>query len=445
MQGTNHILLVSDQAEGLEGIVRTLKEVAAEREVRVIFDQEQALDIIGLEQSELVFCYLRCGALGATFFLNEVWKRNPRGARFLLDQPADPQALVRCILGAHYFIETPVNAEKVRQAIARADATERFVRNDNIRSLVSKMRTLPSKPSSYLEIMREIRSATASPATVAELVAKDLAVSTKLVQLANSGFFGAGQPISAVQDAVLLLGLENTASAVMGIEAFAKFDKVKPLYFSVEKVWKHSQIIADAARKIAQHFSDDREFHSQVYLAALLHDIGKLTFSENFGDEYSNAVKTAEQAGRSVFELEQELFRATHADTGAYLLALWGLPISIVEAVANHHNPPGSLGAEFTPAVALHLAEALVGSRVSAKEIIVRYPSELGLRAHLDFLAELATSNDLKLKQQRPNRTRSLALNTVSSGNTTVIPARNEHEKGRFARLVHGLLHCVGN
>jgi hypothetical protein len=129
---------------------------------------------------------------------------------------------------------------------------------------------------------------------------------------------------------------------------------------------------------------------SQAYQAGLLHDIGKLALAQNFEVAYQGAVKGAEQQGRPLFQVEKELLGATHAEAGAYLLAVWGLPLPILEAVAFHHDSSGVFANGFSPAAAVHLAEHLVEEGADVDELVLRYPPELGLRDHVEQLRRLA-------------------------------------------------------
>jgi putative nucleotidyltransferase with HDIG domain len=263
------------------------------------------------------------------------------------------------------------------------------------------MRTLPSRPSLYLEVMRELRSPTASASTVGELVEKDLAISTKLIQVVNSAFYGLAQQVTDPAAAVLLLGLETTASLVLSIEAFARFDKVKPIYFSMDKVWRHSQSVAASAKKIAELMSNDPEVARNAYTAGLLHDIGKLALALNFEDQYQGAIKLAEKQKLPPSEVEAQVFGATHAETGAYLLSVWGLPLPIVEAVARHHAPAHTMEKVFTTSTALHLAEQLEYSedpvRRSSKEVVLdlAYPETLQIGGRVDELKSIVRRESL--------------------------------------------------
>src|SRR5262249_8047361 len=161
----------------------------------------------------------------------------PKTVRFFLSASIDSDVMVTCVLGAHHFLQKPLDLSALQAALHRADSMNRLLRNERIQSLVSRMRTLPSRPSLYLELMRELLSSNARAITVGELVAKDLAISARLIQVVNSAYYGLQQHVSDPAAAVLLLGLETTSSLVLSIEAFARFDKVKPLYFSMDQVW----------------------------------------------------------------------------------------------------------------------------------------------------------------------------------------------------------------
>jgi putative nucleotidyltransferase with HDIG domain len=400
MPAEAQILFYSDLPDEGGLIEQTLRQVSGSEHVRVASDPKAALDLLANEKFDLVFARSQKGALASTDFLNEVWKANPKSTRFVLaDSAPDSEALVRCALGAHQLISTPVDPDGLSAALERANSIKRFVKSERIQLLVSRMRTLPSRPTLYVELMRELRSSNASAGTVGELVSKDLAISAKLIQVANSAFMGLEQQVSEPASAVLQLGLETTASLVLSIEAFARFDKVKPIYFSIDRVWKHSQSVADLARKICQLTGCDPEVSGQAYTAGLLHDIGKLAFAQNFEEDYQRTLKEAEAKALPVYEVEQLVFGGTHADTGAYLLAVWGLPLPIVEAVADHHLPTSQLSGSLSASVILHLAEQLSGSPERADEIVAEYPPELGLAPYADQLRALLDGGTSKPSQ----------------------------------------------
>jgi putative nucleotidyltransferase with HDIG domain len=390
--GSARILLLADEPGELSKLNALLAEAAPERGIFSASTQKEALAALEKNDFECVFCDLSAGPEVSSQFLQEIWKLRPRTVRFLLARSITPDLMVTCALGANHFLQKPLDALTIGSALSRADAINQFVRNDRIQSLVSRMRTLPSRPSLYLEVMRELRSPTASATTVGELVAKDLAISTKLIQVVNSAFYGLAQQVTDPGAAVLLLGLETTASLVLSIEAFARFDKVKPIYFSMDRVWKHSQGVAASAKRIAELLSNDPDVARNAFTAGLLHDIGKLALALNFEEQYQGALKLAEKQKLSPVEVEAQVFGATHAETGAYLLAVWGLPLPIVEAVARHHAPASSLEKHFTATTALHIterleyAEDLARNGIKDVQIDLNYPPELQLAGRMEEL-----------------------------------------------------------
>jgi putative nucleotidyltransferase with HDIG domain len=390
--GSARILLLADEPGDLSKLKTLLGEAAPDRGVFCATNQKEALAALEKNDFECVFCDLTSGPEVGSQFLQEIWKSRPRTVRFLLAKSITPDLMVTCALGANHFLQKPLDVFTLGSALSRADAINQFVRNDRIQSLVSRMRTLPSRPSLYIEVMRELRSPTASATTVGELVAKDLAISTKLIQVVNSAFYGLSQQVTDPAAAVLLLGLETTASLVLSIEAFARFDKVKPIYFSMDRVWKHSQAVAGSAKKMAELLSNDPDVARNAFTAGLLHDIGKLALALNFEEQYHGALKLAEKQKLSPVEVEAQVFGATHAETGAYLLAVWGLPLPIVEAVAKHHAPANSLEKHFSATTALHLAERLEYAEDVARngikdvQIDLNYPPELELAGRIEEL-----------------------------------------------------------
>ncbi len=396
MPGQTPILLFSDfPAEG-ELIEQTIRGMS-HHSVRSVSDEENAFASLGSDAPEIVFAHLQQGALASTYFLNEVWNRSPQTTRFLVgDSSTDADTLVRCALGPHQYITAPLDAAKIETAFKRAEALKRFVRDDKIRLLMSRMRTLPSRPTLSIEVMRELRSSKASASAVGELVARDIAISTKLLQVANSAFYSAQQQVTDPAEAVLLLGLESTAALVLSIETFAKLDKLKPLYFSMDRVWKHSQAVADLARKIAQTMGCDPETTAHIYTSGLLHDLGKLALAQNFQEDYERLLRESEEQKAPLHKLEKDFFGVTHAEAGAYLIALWGLPLQIVEAVAYHHVSAAALSPEFSGAAALRLADQLVHNPGSLKQILGEYPCELGLWPRLDQIAALLPRTKIK-------------------------------------------------
>jgi len=395
MKEFGRILVLIDDAATLAQVEPLFSDLTERWKIHVTETGENALCLLDQVPFDIIFADLKAGPLAGTQFLHQVWTRHPGTIRFLLSNSMAPDLVVTCALGAHQILIKPLDAEALRNALERAALVERLFQNKDLTSLVSRLRTFPSRPTIYAEVIRELRSSSASAQTVGELVSRDLAISTKLLQITNSAFFGFKTPVSTPGDAVLLLGMETTASLILGIEAFARLDNVKLKYFSTDQIWKHCQNVANSARDIAEHVTHDRNLAHEAYTAALLHDIGKLALAVNLDEAYRDALNLGREKNLPAHEVERQAFGATHAEAGAYLLSLWGLPAGVIEAVARHHLPARELSSEFTPLTAVHLANALENAlnqpAPGATELTIDldYPTELRVVEQLDTFREI--------------------------------------------------------
>jgi len=112
---------------------------------------------------------------------------------------------------------------------------------------------------------------------------------------------------------------------------------------------------------------NDSLLAEHAFCAGVLHDTGKIIFANSLPDEYAAVLKETRETGAQLCEVERKYFQATHADMGGYLLALWGLPVPLVEAVANHHRPL-RCGTQLCLAGLVHMANALQHSRATPPE-----------------------------------------------------------------------------
>lgn len=392
MKNKSRILVLADDAGEVQRLQSVFTQLPEHWQVHFCKTQKEAMGFLEAQEYQLVFADLTGGVGAAAQFLHEVWKLHPKTCRYLLGDAVEVDVMVTCVLGAHQFLERPLEAAAVMAVVNRVEEINRLVGNKSIQTLVSRMRTFPSRPTLYLEVLKEFRSPSASPKVIGELVSKDLAVSTKLIQIVNSAYYGLAQHVTDPADAVLLIGMEATCSLILSIDAFAKFDKVKPLYFSVDRVWKHSQAVGHAARKFALSMTNDTAMANDAFTAGLLHDIGKLALALNFEEQYQGVLTVAEKNNIPAWKVEKEIFGASHAEIGAYLVSLWGLPIAIVEAVASHHLPASEVVGKFSAGTAVHLANACTDSDQTStstlSELTKQYPAELGLEKAMPQINE---------------------------------------------------------
>jgi HD-like signal output (HDOD) protein len=185
----------------------------------------------------------------------------------------------------------------------------------------------------------------------------------------NSAAIGLARRISTPFEAVQYLGFGTVRSLVLAAHIFSSFS-VRPGLrgFSLNQLWRHaagSGLLARMIMRLERSAVADAE---DANIAGMLHDVGKLILADTLPDRFQQACDLACQRGIPLHEAELEVLGATHAGVGAYLFGLWGLPSSIVEAVAFHHAPTQDRLRAFSPLTAVHVANGFEHELSQIKE-----------------------------------------------------------------------------
>ena len=403
------ILFVDSQPEALRLFRQLLADQEQDWEMNFLPNAREALDYLATADVEVIFTDARLADMSGLEFLAEVGKRHPRTVRFLLAEEADNALIMECVWNTHQYLSKESSPNTLVAAVHRSVAADSWLANAKLKTLVARMRTLPVLPSIYFEVIKEFNSPDASAQRVGEIIGRDLAITAKIVQMVNSAYFGLPRTITTPGEAVLVLGLETVKSLVLSVHTFAQFDKVKPLYFTADKVWRHSLRVGALARRISELEAGDQKMADDALTAGLFHDMGKLLMAANLPDEYNGAQALAKKQNLPLWEVEKEIFGATHGEAGAYLLGLWGLPLEVVEAVALHHQPARSDGQLFAPLTAVHVANAIDYQQNSETEnltapvIDLDYLAALGMEGRLaDWQESLADPTSRGKSRPKP-------------------------------------------
>jgi HD-like signal output (HDOD) protein len=206
---------------------------------------------------------------------------------------------------------------------------------------------------------KALQSPTASTQSIADIAARDPGLTAKLLQLSNSAFFGINRTVNSVADAVQFLGVGVIQSLALAVPLFSSFDRNKCPSFPVEQVWHHSIQTGILARWLVGEYLEDSVLAEQAFAAGVLHDIGQLILAQGMSKDYSAVLAEVRSNATPLCQVEQNRFQTTHAEVGGYLLTLWGLPFSLVDAVAYHHDPRRSPTATFGLAGIIHVVNLL--------------------------------------------------------------------------------------
>jgi two-component system cell cycle response regulator len=200
-------------------------------------------------------------------------------------------------------------------------------------SLIDRLRTarqLPSPPRIALRILELCRREDTEIHEIADVIMSDPALSGRLLRYANSSFVGVGRKVTSVRDAVLLLGLRAVKLTALGFSLISPDFQPRCPAFNLRRFWAQCFATAVIARRVAaQRFRTDRE---EAFTAGLLSKIGRLALAHGLPDEY-HRVLTAVRTGTPLMAAERDQLGLDHMEFGAQLLADWGLPRVLVDAL----------------------------------------------------------------------------------------------------------------
>jgi len=359
MNPARSILFVDDETKILQGLKRMLRSMRKQWDMHFVTSGKDALEALDVRPMDVVVSDMRMPGMDGAQLLSEVQRRHPQMVRIVLSGHSDQELTLKAVSPAHQYLSKPCAADVLISTINRACELNSLLSRKTLKKAISRMDSLPSLPTLYAEIMAEVQSTEASIQGVGKIIAQDVGMTAKVLQLVNSSFFGLARHIADPVHAVNLLGLDTIKALVLTVEVFSTFKNDNlPLAF-VEELWHHSLFCGELARRIAKQEDIPKNTVDNSYMAGLLHDVGKLVLATNQPGEYRQVLARMEEQEASSAEAESGIFGATHAEVGAYLLGLWGLPESIVEAVLYHHFPESFATDDFVPLSAVVAADRL--------------------------------------------------------------------------------------
>jgi putative nucleotidyltransferase with HDIG domain len=392
------LLFVDDESRVLQGLQRQLRNMRNEWDMNFFDGGRKALDFMAERPVDVLVSDMMMPEMDGAELLTEVSKRHPNTVRIVLSGHAEREAALRLVGPAHQYLSKPCDAEELRTAVARAFALRDLLSNERLKQLATRIKSLPTLPTLYQQLTDELRKEDASVEQIGEIISHDIGMTAKILQLVNSAFFGMPQPISSPGEAVMYLGLSTVRALVLSLQVFSQFKNPSIAGFSLDALANHCWTTAVFARRIARAESNDTKMADQCFLAGLLHDIGQIILADGLPEHYAEVWTEARENHMPLWLMEQSEFGATHAEVGAYLLGLWGLPNPIVEAVALHHSPSLCVATRFSPLAAVHVASAFAhekeGATAESVVIDMDYLSKIGLAGRIAHWREICFSED---------------------------------------------------
>lgn len=223
--------------------------------------------------------------------------------------------------------------------------------------LIGRMDKLPSLPSAVSLILNILNNPDSSAHELSDALRQDQSIASRVLRLVNSAFYGFPRRIDTLSLAITILGYTSIQNIILTTTIFNTFYKGPPgSGLDRKRFWQHALGCGAAAQVLEKKLGlGDGE---EIFLAGLLHDIGKIILDTFLHDEYQEVIQLASEKNLLLVEAEQEVLGATHADFGFWLSENWNLPYNLTAAIAHHHNPPDS-GKYFRIVSLVHAGDIL--------------------------------------------------------------------------------------
>ena len=205
--------------------------------------------------------------------------------------------------------------------------------------IYSKIDELPTLPTVVMRILSLIEDANTNTTDITEAISLDPALTSKVLKIANSAYYGFSQLISDLERAVALLGFNMVKSLALSIGVMKTLpSEKKSTSFSERELWLHSVTVATIIKEMGKKIGMEKD-HEYLFIIGLLHDIGIIVLDQFFNELFQEILKDpiALERGK-LYEAERKVLGFDHGEVAAILLNRWKFPNEIIKPIVLHHS-----------------------------------------------------------------------------------------------------------
>ncbi|HEY5957781.1 MAG TPA: response regulator, partial [Polyangiaceae bacterium] len=276
--------------------------------------------------------------------------------RIVLSGHAEMETALRAVPVAHQFLSKPSEPGTIEEVVERACNLQSLIGDELVQKAIGRIDKLPTSPHVYNQLVAALTKEDTSVESVAKILHGDMAMCAKILQMVNSAFFRLSRKIVKIEEAVGYLGFNTIKHVVLAVEVFQNSTRRTNPPLGLQVLQQHALAVAN----LSASFFKEKQQMDDAFVAGLLHDIGKLVMLTELPETVEKVFFEIRTSNSPVHVAEMKVLGVTHAEMGAYLLGLWGLPYPVVEAVANHHAVERVESSEFGLLAATHIADNLV-------------------------------------------------------------------------------------
>lgn len=217
---------------------------------------------------------------------------------------------------------------------------------ERVQQYIGQIQDLPVLPEIAQQIIKLTDSEHPDIKQISALIQKDPVITANILKLINSGYFALRREVNNLRQAVVLLGIQQIRNLVVTMVTVNHFQERRDSHFKLSDFWNHSLGVATIAQKLGTRFGYRNS--GDLYLAGLLHDIGKVIIQAYYPSDMDKVVATIDADKCTMYQAEMKVLGFSHADIGGCLAKMWKFPDHIGNGIAGHHDCANASDPLFT-------------------------------------------------------------------------------------------------
>jgi putative nucleotidyltransferase with HDIG domain len=213
-----------------------------------------------------------------------------------------------------------------------------MVKRKKPEALLKGMVELSSLPFIYIKINEAVNNPRSSIKDISEIISGDPGLTSRLLRLVNSAFYGFPSKIETVNRALLMVGMQQMRDLALATSVMSLFKGIPGHLVSMESLWRHSVACGLAARMLATVRQSGTNVEL-LFTAGIIHDIGRLVIYKKIPETAQEMILRCKDSKEPLYLVEKEMLGFDHSDLGRMLAQSWNLPPSLEEVLAYHHFP----------------------------------------------------------------------------------------------------------
>lgn len=220
----------------------------------------------------------------------------------------------------------------------------------NVTELINSLKEVPAMPNIIMRALNVMKDPDSGMKELGRIISYDQSLSTKVLTLVNSAYYGFSQQVTSISRALTLIGMSKAKNIIMTVA-------MRPMLINQgdKELWKHSIRTAVGCEYLAKYLKimDSDE----AFVIGFLHDLGKIVLNLKDPNTYQKVNEMVAQ-GSNIIEVEQSFFGTDHAQMGSLLAKKWQLPLLVANTTKYHHEP--NLSSMPAPCSLVYVVDRLV-------------------------------------------------------------------------------------